>query len=134
LSPPRLDIGGRTRGFTLLEALVALAVMAAALAAIGQLGYGALAAARRAQIRLELVSATRAALSALPDRAAARDGVTTGEIFRDRWRLVSNRLVEAATGGSTNSGWIPQILKLDVADGSGALVTVYTVRLRRGAQ
>ena len=126
-----LDSSAGARGFTLIEALVALALLAAGLAAIGRLGYGALAAARRAENRLELISAARAALTALPDRRASRDGVSSGQIFASRWRLAAAPFRDVASGGPADSGWIPQILELNVGDGAGGSLTVQTVRLRR---
>ncbi len=122
---------GGERGFTLLEALVALAVMAAGLAAIGRLGYSSLAAVQRAETRLALTSAARAALTALPERQSMRDGETKGTIFDDEWRLDAARYTGVAAGGPLKSAWVPQALKLSVSDARGNLLIVETVRLRR---
>lgn len=120
------------RGFTLLEALVALAVTAAGLAAIGQLGFGALSAARRAGNRLDLVLDARAALAALPSRSGSHNGVTSGQFSRDRWRVTSRPFAGVASGGPNNSGWTPELQEINVSNGAGASITLYTVRLRRG--
>lgn len=118
-------------GFTLLEALVALAVMAAGLAAIGQLTYSSLSAARRAETRLTLTSAARAAMTALPERQGIRNGTTTGQIFDDRWRLAAAPFTGVAAGGPATSGWAPQALQLTVSDAAGDTLVVETLRLRR---
>lgn len=125
------DARAGASGFTLIEALVALALLAAGLAAIGRLGYGALAAARRAENRLELTSATRAALTALPNRRASRDGTASGQIFADRWRLAAATFRDVPAGGPVDSGWIPQALELSVSDGKGGSVAIQTIRMRR---
>jgi general secretion pathway protein I len=122
---------GGERGFTLLEALVALAVMSAGLAAIGRLGYSSLAAVQRAETRLALTSAARAALTALPAREAIRDGETSGAIFDDKWRLDAARYTGVPPAGPIKPDWIPQALKLSVLDARGNLLIVETVRLRR---
>lgn len=119
------------RGFTLLEALVALAVMAAGLAAIGRLGYSSLAAVRRAEIRLALTSAARAAMTALPDRQSMRDGETTGAIFDDKWRLNAARYTGVYPDGPVKPAWTPQALKLSVIDAQGNVLFIETVRLRK---
>ena len=121
----------RDRGFTLLEALVALAIAAAGLAAIGQLGFSSLAAARRAEARLTLTSAARAALSALPDRRTSHDGFVTGELFHDKWRLAAAPYANVPAGGPVDPGWTPQSLSLRVIDPSGGSFVIDTVRLRR---
>lgn len=121
----------RDGGFTLIEALAALAIVAGGLGVIGQLVYSSLHTARRAEFRLELVSALRAALAALPDRRVSRNGSTSGRIFNDQWRLTARPFGAVRGDGPTHSGWTPQILTLQVIDPSGGSILVETVRLRR---
>ena len=121
-------------GFTLMEALVALAVATAGLAAIGQLGYASASASRRAEARLDLISSARAALAMLPDRRASPNGVVTGAILRDRWRLATAPYAPAASGGPVDPGWTPQVMRLRVTDPSGGTIFLETVRLRRSGK
>jgi general secretion pathway protein I len=120
------------RGFTLLEALVALAVMTAGLAAIGKLGFSSLAAARRAEGRLELTSALRRALIALPDRRASPNGRFGGQVDVARWDVAASPY-PAQPGGPANSGWSPQALTVTATDGAGGRISIPTIRLRRSS-
>ncbi len=118
------------QGFTLIEALVALAVMAAGLAAIGQLGFSTLAAARRAETRFLLTATARRAFAALPDRAALRDGALSGQIDGVDWRLQTSLFPFSAPGAPTRSAWVPQAQRLIVAGPAGGQIVIDTVRLR----
>lgn len=117
-------------GFTLIEALVALAVTAAGLAAIGQLGFSTLSAVRRAETRLFLTAAARKAFAGLPDRAALADIALQGEIDGAAWRLQSAPFLFDAPGAPPNPVWTPQAVRLVLTAPSGAKVVVDSVRLR----
>lgn len=113
------------RGFTLLEALVALAVLASGLAAVGQVGFTTVAAARHTQTRLFLAFAAREAFADMPDEA--RDGETEGVTGGLAWRLSASSFPAAPSGRV----WAPEAVRLVVAAPSGGTITVDTVRLRR---
>jgi type II secretory pathway pseudopilin PulG len=121
----------REGGYTLIEALAALAVTAAALAVIGQLGFTTVAAARRAETRLLLTAAARQAFAALPGTQVSGEGAWTGENDGASWRLQYAPFVFSAPGASAQPEWTPQALRVIVTAGSGAGIVVDTVRLRR---
>jgi general secretion pathway protein I len=118
------------RGFTLIEALVALAVLAAGLAAIGQLGFQTVSASRRAESRLFLAATARKAFAALPDRRALGDGTLAGRIDGAAWRLQSAPFLFDAPGAPGNAAWRPQAARLIVVGPSGGKLVIDTVRLQ----
>ena len=119
------------RGFTLIEALVALAVLSAGLAAIGQLGFQTVAAARRAQTRLFLTAAARKAYAALPEGQAFGDGTLSGEIDGAAWRLQTSPYGFDAPGAPPHRAWTPQAVRLIVAGPTGGNLIIDTIRLRQ---
>ena len=74
-------------GFTLIEGLVALAVMAAGLAAIGEVTHESFRAGLASERRLALVSTARKIMAGLPDRSSLRGGDLDGVLDNHRWRL-----------------------------------------------
>jgi general secretion pathway protein I len=119
-------------GFTLIEALVALAVVTAALTAIGTLIGANVRATRSLDQRLVLLETTRAILSALPARNELELGDTSGGVADLRWRLDVVPFVADFVDPTVPSPWIPQAVVLRVQAPSGELLRVDTVRLRRG--
>ena len=115
-------------GFTLIEALVALAVLAAGLAAIGELGFQSVAAARRAETRFFLASAARKAFAALPV-GRVDGGSIEGEIDGAAWRLRSSPFAFDLGGAPAAAVWTPTAIRLVVASPSGGKITIDTVRL-----
>ena len=116
--------GARSRGFTLIEALAALAVVAMSLAAIGDLSNTTL----RSGLHVERHLAAVQGLGALMTRPLGRDpqGQTTmsGDIGAQTWRI------EAAPSG-TDGGpgpWRIEKIRRTVL-GPGARASVESLRL-----
>ena len=111
----RLRENAEDQGFTLIEALVALAVTAASLAAIGQLGFSTISAARRAEGRLFLTSAARQAF------AEGRLDSAQGRLLRQAYPF--------DPAGPTPPAWTPQARRL-IVQGQGGAFVLDSVKLR----
>jgi len=119
-------------GFTLIEGLVALAVMAAGLAAIGEVTHESFLAGLAGERRLALVSTARKIVTGLPDRAQVRNGDLDGTLDNHRWRLEASSFA-AAAGPANASRWAPQSLALHVTGPYGDRLEIDMVRLQRVA-
>lgn len=128
---PSIEPGSHHAGFTLIESLVALAIVAMALTAIGMLVAANVRATRSLEQRLQLIETARAILSALPDRDQLAMGDTRGEISGQRWRLDVMAFSGNFVDQSVASPWIPQAVVLRVEAPTGEILRVDTVRLRR---
>lgn len=116
-------------GFTLVEALAALAVLAAGLAAIGALSNTSLRGSLDAQRRLAQVSAVQRILAGLPARNALPFGRVTGVLDHYSWRVDSTVL--DTTDAVRSAEWTPQGIALLVRSPSGSVMEIDTIRLRR---
>ena len=117
-------------GFTLVEVLVALSVVAVSLAAIGSLIAVTTRGVRAVGGHLDLVETTRTIFTGLPDRNQLLPGNLAGEIGGHRWR--ADVLPFYADFVDPQGGnWIPQTVVLRVQSPAGPVLQVNTVRLRR---
>jgi len=120
-----------TAGFTLIEALVALAVMGAGLAAIGSLASSSLRASLYAERHLAEIETARKIIAGMPSREALPVGRLTGALDAHDWRIDSTLIGAGAAVG--DSLWTPQRIEVLVRSPSGAMLKIDTIRLRRQA-
>lgn len=125
--------GGRAglaaSGFTLIEVVVALAVVAVVLSAIGAVAATSVRGTRSLEQHLALVQTTRVVAATLPRTSdAALDGLT-GDILGFRWRVSLASFVGSGIYRSPDSPWIPQTVVVRVRSPSGAVHGFETVRL-----
>jgi general secretion pathway protein I len=135
LSRPRCsDDRHGAAGFTLVEVLVALAIVAVSLTAIGSLMATTVRGTRLIDEHLTLVETARAIEAGLPDRAGLKFGSLTGERGGYRWRVdvlpFRARFVEAQPA----SPWIAQAVVITVQSPDGPVLRLNTVRLRARAK
>lgn len=125
---PRIGRCRRNRnGFTIVEVLVALAVVAGSLAAIGSVIATTTRGARSLEQRVALLQTARAIEAGLPGRAQLVPGSFGGEIAGHRWRVSVSPF---AISDNNDSPWTPQLVTTRVRSSSGAVVELATVRLR----
>ena len=119
-----------TEGFTLIEVLVALSVVAVTLSAIGSLIAVTIRGARSVSGHLALVETARSIMTGLPERGELGPGNFSGEAAGHRWR-VDVLPFYADFVDPDKSIWIPQTVVVRVQSPAGPVLQLNTVRLRR---
>ena len=119
-------------GFTLIEALAALAVMGAGLAAIGALANSSVRAGLYAERHLAEIETARKIIAGMPSRDALPVGRLTGALDAHDWRIDSTLIGAPAAAGDTL--WTPQRIQVSIQSPSGAILKIDTIRLRRQAK
>ena len=117
-----------TRGFTLIEALVALAIIAAVLSSIGAVIGVTVKGTRAIDQRLALTGAAETVFAALPDRNALKPGSQSGELAGHRWRI-DVAPMNAATAELPQSRFVPVAVNMRMQAPGGPAIQVTTVRL-----
>ncbi|MEK9282575.1 type II secretion system GspH family protein [Bradyrhizobium sp. ISRA432] len=122
-------------GFTLIEVLIALAVVSLSLAAIGAVVASNMRAVRKIEEKVTLIEDANASLvTAIPDRSRLVPGAASGESASGRWIMRVAPLGSGWDLAAGQAGWIPELVELRVRSASGASVDVRTVRLARTAR
>ena len=132
MSRPANPEGRGTAGFTLIEALAALAVMGAGLAATATLASSSLRAGLYAERHLADIETARRIIAGMPSREALPVGRLSGALDAHNWRIDSTLVGAAAAVGDTL--WTPQRIEVSVRSPSGAMLKIDTIRLRKQAK
>jgi general secretion pathway protein I len=119
-----------TAGFTLIEVVVTLAVIAAILLSIGSLVSAAVRGTHALDDHLVLVETARGIEAGLPDRDTLKAGTMSGERDGQRWR-VDVRPYPAELDAQSKSPWVPLTASITVQTPDGTSLNVTTVRLGR---
>jgi general secretion pathway protein I len=119
-----------TAGFTIIEALIALAVVTISIVAIGSVMASTARGARQLEQHVALVQAAYNVMSlALPRRAEPAPAELSGESMDHAWRATFEPLAVDVAEPAGEISWIPQRIRLQVQSPSGAITSVETVRL-----
>ena len=117
-------------GFTLIEALVALAIVAAVLSSIGAVIATTVKGTRSIDQRLALAGTAETLLAALPARNLLKPGRQSGETAGHRWRIdVSPMQVPDVVDAPQTRRFVPLAVSMRVQAPGGPLMQITTVRL-----
>jgi general secretion pathway protein I len=118
------------RGFTLIEALVALAIVAAVLGSIGAVIATTVKGTRGIDRRLELSGTAETLVAALPARTLLKPGRQSGDLAGHRWRIDVSPMNVPVAGDATQTGrFVPLAVTLRLQSPGGPAMQVTTVRL-----
>ncbi len=120
-------------GFTLVEVLVALALVAISLTAIGAVVATSSRGTRSLEQHLALVETARIVAATLPKSEQLTADGLSGEILGHRWRVDISPFFGGGIYQIADSPWIPQTVVVRVRSPSGAVYGFETVRLQRRA-
>ncbi|MBR1120141.1 prepilin-type N-terminal cleavage/methylation domain-containing protein [Bradyrhizobium lablabi] len=114
-------------GFTLIEALVALAIVATVLASIAAVIGTTVRGTRSIDQRLALTGTAETLLASIPARDLLKPGRQTGELSGHRWRIdvAPTRLAQIPP----TARFIPLTVNLRLQAAGGAAMQFTTVRL-----
>jgi len=120
-------------GFTLIEVVVALALVALSLTSIGAVVTTSARGTRSIEQHLALIETARIVAATLPKGdQSALDGLS-GEILGHRWRIGLSPFMGSGIYSTPDSPWIPVTVVVQVRSPSGAVFGFETVRLQRRA-
>jgi general secretion pathway protein I len=117
-------------GFTIIEVLVALALVAVSIVAIGAVMGVKTRGVRAMEQHVALMQAARALMTVgIPPRAELQPGSSTGQAEGYRWTVDVSPLGGDWTVPEGNVPWAPELVRIRVKSPGGALSDVRTVRL-----
>jgi general secretion pathway protein I len=130
LAASRKRAGDRA-GFTIMEVLIALAVVAVCLAAIGAVVGVTSRGVRSLEQHVALVEVARSVAASVPPHSEHAIQPGAGEVAGHRWQVDVAPWTGSAGADQSASPWFPQIVTIRVRSPSGALLALQTVRLQR---
>jgi general secretion pathway protein I len=117
-------------GFTIIEVLVALALVAVSLVAIGSLMGTNTRGVRSLEQHVALMQTARTVMSAaIPARAALQPGALSGQTDDYRWSIDVSPLGGGWTVKDADVAWTPELVRVRVKSPTGAISDIRTVRL-----
>jgi general secretion pathway protein I len=117
-------------GFTLIEALVALAIVAAVLSSIASVIATTGKGTRSIDQRMALAGAAETLLAELPARSLLKPGRQSGELAGHRWRIeVAAMNPPAADDDPKNQQFVPLVVNMRLQAPNGPAIQLTTVRL-----
>jgi len=126
----RLPTDRRDAGFTIIEVLVALAIVAVSIVAIGRLMSTNARGVRKLEDHVALVQSAQTVMSTdIPDRSKLEPGRLTGRNGDTRWQIDIGPVGSDWIVDKDDVKWIPELVKLRVRDATGATLDLETVRL-----
>lgn len=124
------SIDGDEAGFTILEVLVALALIAVAMVAIGSVMATNARGVRSLEQHVALIQTTRAVMTGgVPARAELQPGISSGQTGDYHWTVEVAPLGGGWTVKDTDVPWIPELVRVRVKSPTGAVSDIRTVRL-----
>jgi general secretion pathway protein I len=127
-APPPID--GPQAGFTIIEVLIALAVVAVCIVAIGSVMSTNLRGVRSLEQHVALTQAARSAMTTgIPPRAELGPGVSSGQLNDYRWQIDIGPLGGGWVVPDADATWIPQLVKVHVQSPGGGTFDLQTIRL-----
>jgi len=115
-------------GFTLIEALVALAIIAIVLGTICSVIAVTTKGTRSIDQRLALASTAETLLADLPARGLLKPGRQSGQLAGSRWR-VDIAPMNVAGGDPATDRFVPLAVNLRLQRADGSAIQVTTVKL-----
>jgi general secretion pathway protein I len=116
-------------GFTLIEVLVAIAVLAVVLGAIGAVVGNTVKAIRSVDRRLPLLETAQSLIASLPARDALQPGTQSGTSGEFRWRIDAVLLNRNVPDDAKAAKWMPLAITVRVQGSEGPPLRLDTVRL-----
>ena len=117
-------------GFTIIEVLIALALVAVSLVAIGSLMATNARGVRSLEQHVSLMQTTRTVMAAaIPSRAELQPGTSSGQTDDYRWTIDVSPLGGGWTVPDADVPWAPELVRVRVRSPSGAVSDIRTVRL-----
>ncbi|MBR0696465.1 general secretion pathway protein GspI [Bradyrhizobium lablabi] len=112
--------------------LVALAVVAVSIVAIGAVMAGNTRGVRTLEQHVALMQAVRTLMTVgIPPRAELRPGTTTGQAEGYRWVIDVAPLGNGWAVSDTKTDWTPELVRIRVRSPGGTMSDIRTVRLMR---
>jgi general secretion pathway protein I len=117
-------------GFTIIEVLIALAVVALGIVAIGSVMSTNARGVRSLEQHVALMQTARSTMvTGIPRRAELGPGVLSGQLNDYQWQIDIGPLGGSWAVPTADVTWIPQLVKIHVQSPSGGAVDLETVRL-----
>jgi general secretion pathway protein I len=128
VTPPATDDG--EAGFTIIEVLIALALVAVSLVAIGSLMATNARGVRSLEQHVALMQTARTVMTTgIPPRADLNPGTSSGQTENYRWTVDVSPLGGGWTVPDADIPWVPELVRVRVKSPTGAISDIRTVRL-----
>jgi general secretion pathway protein I len=120
----------RDAGFTIIEVLIALAIISVSIVAIGSVMSTNTRGVRSLEQHVALMQTVRTVMATgIPPRAQLGAGTSSGQIDDYRWTIDVGSLGGDWTVPGADVAWIPELVRVRVRSPSGAVSELRTVRL-----